>query len=254
MDFATLVGLMAGVGLVGWGIMSSGELKLYMDASSALIVFGGTLATLLISKPLNEIVGFAKVAKNVFLTKAQDPRKLIADLVSFADQARREGILSLENVCKDLDDDFLVRGLQMAVDGTDPEMIHQVMTNEVEQMIDRHASGKGLLDAIAKFGPAFGMIGTLIGLVAMLANMDDPSKIGPGMAVAILTTLYGALLANLFAIPMADKLSNRSAAELLNKAIIVKGIMSIQAGDNPRIVEQKLKTFLPPRVRETAEA
>ena len=142
----------------------------------------------------------------------------------------------------------------MAVDGTDPELIEQVMTAELDNLTERHGVGKGMLDAMGKYAPAFGMIGTLVGLVIMLQNMDDPSKIGPGMAVALLTTMYGAIVANAFAGPLADRLARRSAEEVLIKTIIIKGVMSIQSGDNPRIVEQKLKTFLPPAQRAAAEA
>lgn len=163
--------------------------------------------------------------------------------------ARRDGILALENVTDDIKDPFLVSGIQMAVDGTDPDLIETIMMNDLEAVESRHAEGKALFDNIGKFAPAFGMIGTLIGLVIMLQHMDDPSKIGPAMAVALLTTLYGALLANLFAMPMAEKLGLRSREEVLLKLVVIKGVMAIQSGDNPRIVEQKLKTFLPNRLR-----
>jgi len=251
MDIATLIGLVAGVSLVGWAIASQSPLSSFVDPASIAIVLGGSTAACLMSFPLKHVIGVAKVVKNAFLTKAQDPQELIGILVRFAEVARRDGILSLENQLKDVDDDFLVRGIQMAVDGTDPELIEQIMTSELESLAERHAQGKALFDAIGKYAPAFGMIGTLIGLVVMLQNMNDPSKIGPGMAVALLTTLYGALLANLIALPIADKLALRSQEEILLKLIIIRGVMSIQSGDNPRIVEQKLKTFLPPAQRET---
>jgi len=156
-------------------------------------------------------------------------------------------------VTKDIDDDFVVKGIQMAIDGTDPELIEQILTSELDSISDRHNRGKSIFDTMGKYAPAFGMIGTLIGLVIMLQNMDDPSKIGPGMAVALLTTLYGALVANLVCLPLADKLARRSGDELLLKEIVIRGVMSIQSGDNPRVVEQKLKTFLSPTMRASME-
>ena len=170
-------------------------------------------------------------------------------LVGYAEKARRDGILSLEDTTRDLDDRFIVAGIQMVVDGNDPELIEQILESELDAMADRHENGKKLCDTIGKYAPAFGMIVTLIGLVVMLQNMYDPSKIGPGMAVALLTTLYGSLISNMVAGPIADKLAIRNAEELVIKGIIVRGIMSIQAGDNPRVVEQKLLSFLPPSLR-----
>jgi chemotaxis protein MotA len=174
-------------------------------------------------------------------------------MVSYAEIARRDGILSLESTTKDIEDPFIVLGIQMAVDGTDPELIEQVLTNDLENLADRHDVGKALLETIGKYAPAFGMIGTLVGLVIMLSNMDDPAAIGPGMAVALLTTMYGAIIANAMSLPLADRLSRRSAEEVLYRTIIIKGVMSIQSGDNPRIVEQKLRTYLPPSERTEEE-
>jgi len=255
MDIATLVGLAIGIVLIGYSIISGAGDKVwsFFDIPSVEIVFGGTLACTLISFPLKAVLNVAKVTKNAFLHKMQSPQKLIHDLVSYAEIARRDGILSLENVTRSIKDDFLVRGIQMAIDGTDPELIEQILNNELDQIAGRHAEGKSLMDTMAKYGPAFGMIGTLIGLVIMLQNMDDPKQIGPGMAVAILTTLYGALLANLICLPVADKLAKRSSEELLLKEIVIRGVMSIQSGDNPRVVEQKLKTFLSPAMRAVME-
>ena len=178
---------------------------------------------------------------------------LIRQIVELAEVARRDGILALEGKVEDMGDSFLVGGIQMAVDGTDPEIIQVVMETELENVLERHEAGKGMLDALGRYAPAFGMIGTLIGLVAMLSNMDDPSKIGAGMAAALLTTLYGALLANILFLPMADKLALRSSEEALSKTIIIQGVMAIQSGDNPRTVESKLMTFLPPTQRPADE-
>lgn len=249
MDIATVIGLVSGCALVLWAILTNSDLSAFIDPPSFAIVIGGALSVALVSFPLKHFLGIAKVVKNCFFTKARDPKEVIKDLVSYAEVARRDGILALENVTADIKDPFLVSGIQMAVDGSDPDLIENVMVNDLETIEARHAEGKALFDNIGKYAPAFGMIGTLVGLVIMLQNMSDPSKIGPAMAVALLTTLYGALAANLFALPMADKLALRSRQEILLKMIIIKGVMSIQSGDNPRIVEQKLKTFLPNRMR-----
>ncbi len=245
MDIATIVGLIAGIGLMFWAILSKGDFGAFFDAPSIAVVMGGGLASTLISFPLGNVLSIFGVVKKAFLTKARDPADLIKELVGYAEVARRDGILSLENSTKDIDDSFIVSGIQMAVDGTDPELIEQIMTSELEAIAERHENGKALFDTMGKYLPAFGMIGTLIGLVIMLKNMSDPSQIGDGMALALLTTLYGALVANLVALPIADKLDKRSAEEILLKSIVIRGVMAIQAGDNPRVVEQRLTTFIP---------
>jgi chemotaxis protein MotA len=214
-------------------------------------VLGGATCALFISTGMGTIKKLGKVFSKAMFYKPASARKLIDDLVSYAEIARRDGILSLEAHCKDIDDPFIVQGIQMAVDGADPELIEAIMETELENLMDRHTEGKGIFDTFTKYAPAFGMIGTLIGLVAMLANMDDPSTIGGGMAIALLTTFYGSVAANLVFDPMSDKLSRRSAEEVVLKSIVIKGVMSIQSGDNPRVVEQKLKTFIPPAERVT---
>jgi chemotaxis protein MotA len=253
MDLATLIGLIAGFGLVAWSLMAGGDAMAYVDVPSILIVFGGGTASVLTSFPLGNILTAASVMKKTLLTKTRDPADLIKELVGYAEIARRDGILSLENLTKDIDDNFIVSGIQMAVDGTDPELIEQVMTSELDSIAERHEGGKAIFDAAAKYYPAFGMIGTLIGLIAMLKNMSDPSMIGAGMAVALITTLYGACAANMVFLPLADKLAKRSAEELMLKTIVIRGVMAIQAGDNPRVVEQRLTTFIPYRKRRAEE-
>ncbi len=258
MDIVTIVGVIMAFALIGWAIMSGGSAGAFIDVPSMAIVIGGSIAASMAAVPSSTLKCIAKIFGKTIKGSTQSPSKLIEDLVSYAEVARRDGILSLESMCKEIEDPFIVRGIQMAVDGTDPELIEQIMETELENLIGRHEAGRGLFATIGKYAPAFGMIGTLVGLVAMLANMDDPSSIGGGMAVALLTTMYGAILANVVFLPLADKLAARSAEEVLLKTIIIKGVMSIQSGDNPRIVEQKLKTFLPPSVRgeeeEQAEA
>ncbi len=253
MDISTIIGLLLGAGLLLWAILTSASLESFTDAPSIAIVVGGATAAALISFPIKTLFGVAKVVKNAFFAKAVDPTQLITQMVGFAEVARRDGILSLENALADVKDPFIISGIQMAVDGTDPELIEQIMNSELEALQDRHADGKALFDNLGKYAPAFGMIGTLVGLVIMLQNMEDPSTIGPAMAVALLTTFYGAVIANLIAMPIADKLDVRSRQEVMLKSIIIRGVMAIQSGDNPRIVEQKLKTFLPHRLRATGE-
>ncbi len=174
---------------------------------------------------------------------------LIQELVKLADVARREGILSLQNTISEMKDTFLQNGLQMVVDGTEGDTVKQVLEFELEAIEQRHQEGKGVLDLFGKYAPAFGMIGTLVGLVVMLKNMDDPSKIGPGMAIALLTTMYGAVLANVICLPLADKLNAKHDEEMLSLEIAKAGIMGLQAGDNPRVLEMKLAVFLSPKQR-----
>ena len=253
MDLGTIFGLLGTWVLIMWAMISGGSLLIFVDVPSLIMVIGGTFTTMFFCYPVGYLKGLVGTAKKAFFNKSQSLETLIDELVSYAEIARRDGILSLENKTKEIEDPFVVAGIQMAVDGTDPELIESVMTAELENLMDRHDIGKGLMDTIGKYGPAFGMIGTLVGLVIMLQNMDDPSKIGPGMAVALLTTLYGAMVSNAIAGPVSDRLSRRSAEEIMIKTVIIKGVMSIQSGDNPRIVEQKLKTYLPPSKRGTQE-
>ncbi len=249
MDFATIIGLISGIALILWAVMSKSSVGVFLDGGSIAIVVGGSVAAVLIAFPLKNVLGLAGVLKKTFFAKPTAPLQLIQDMVRYAETARRDGILALENAVDEGSDPFLVSGIQMAVDGTDPDVVEQMLTSELDALAQRHENGKSLLDTLGKYAPAFGMIGTLVGLVIMLQNMNDPSKIGPGMAIALLTTLYGSLVANLIALPLSDKLAVRSTEELLIKSIIIRGILAIQSGDNPRIVEQKLKTFLPNRLR-----
>lgn len=253
MDLGTVVGIFLGFALIIWAIFAGGQLGAYIDVPSIVIVIGGAIAATLTAIPSSKVKAFVGIFMKSIFYKPVQLDKLIDELVSFAEIARRDGILSLESKCGEIDDPFIVRGIQMAVDGTDPELIEQILETDLENLTDRHALGKAVFDGIGKYAPAFGMIGTLIGLVAMLGDMSDPNALGAGMAVALLTTLYGAIFANAFALPVADKLGLRSAEEILAKTIIIKGVMSIQSGDNPRVVEQKLKTFLPPSQRGSDE-
>ena len=253
MDLATIIGIIAGSGLLLWGMASGGQgvagLQLFADFPSVLIVFGGSLAALLINFPIGQVLSTSKVVRNVFSARSQDPNTIIGTMVSFAEKARREGLLTLEDEANELEDEFLKKGIQLVVDGTDPDLVRDILEIELAFLEDRHKLGKDIFDALGAFAPAFGMIGTLIGLIQMLANLDDPNSIGAGMAVALLTTFYGALMANFLFIPMAGKLSIRSSEEMLIRQVIVEGVLAIQNGENPRIVQEKLKSFFAPKLR-----
>ena len=253
MDITTIIGIILGFALIGMAIVLGGSPEAYVDIPSMMIVVGGATGSVLSAYPLAKVLKLPSVLQKTIKPAAGDPAELISQIVSFAEVARRDGILALEGMTEQMEDDLLVLGIKMAVDGTDPELIEQIMEADIENMMIRHDMGKGLFDTMGKYAPAFGMIGTLIGLVAMLSNMSDPSAIGAGMAAALLTTMYGAILANIVFLPLADKLSVKNEEEIVSKSIIHKGVMSIQAGDNPRVVEQKLLTFLPPALRVTAE-
>ncbi len=258
MDIGTVVGLIIAFVSVGLAIVLGGDPLALINIPSLVVVVGGAAGAVICAFPLAKITkAHTVILKSVF-NETPDIEGVIRDLVKFAEIARREGILSLENHIGDMKEEFVVRGIKMAVDGTDPELIRVIMETELEGVMDRHIQGKMILDQFAKYAPAFGMIGTLMGLIFMLGSMDDPSSIGPSMAVALITTLYGAVIANVFAGPLADKLYQNDQAEVLMKTVIIAGVMAIQSGDNPRVVESKLLTYLPPSERngfgEAAEA
>lgn len=253
MDLATLIGYMLGVFFIvsGIGLEKIGG---FVDIPSILIVGGGTVAAFFISLPMEAVKKVVAVSKKGLFFETQSSMEIIKRMVEFAEIARRDGILALENVTENIQDEFLVKGIQLAVDGTDPELIENIMLTELENMQERHMMGKKLYDILTKYAPAWGMIGTLIGLINMLGGgMDDPSALTEGMAVALITTMYGSVCSNFLFGPLADKLQIRSDEELQVKQIILKGVMSIQQGDNPRIVDQKLQIFLPPDERSEEE-
>jgi len=252
MDIATLIGLIAGILLVSSAVMMGPSPLVFINPPSVLIVFGGVVATTLIRFPLKTVLITFKVAANAFVDKVQPPYALIQKIVELAEKSRRDSLLSLENV--PIEDTFLKKGIQLCVDGTEPEVLRETLRTEIDGIIARHKTGQQILRAMAEAGPAFGMIGTLIGLVQMLVGMSDPSTIGPSMAIAVLTTLYGSILANLFCIPLADKLAQRSALETQNKEIVIQGIMGILAANHPRVVETRLVSYLEPKVREQITA
>lgn len=253
MDIATLVGVISALGLVVTAILlGGGSFAAFVDIPSFLVVIGGAIAAVMVAFPLKNFLSVFGVTKKVFLNKVESIPALIETIVSLAETARRDGLLALESKIEDVENPFIVLGIQMAVDGTRPEVIEDVMRTELDAVATRHRDGKSIFDQLGRFAPAFGMIGTLMGLIIMLGDMD-PETIGKGMAVALITTLYGAIVSNVIFLPFAEKLGFLNKQELLAMEIIVRGIMGIQSGDNPRVIEQKLNTFIPPKMRASEQ-
>lgn len=252
MDLATLLGMLGAIGVVLAAMLFGGSALVFLNVPSLLIVLGGTLMVVMIKFSLAQFFGAFKVAARAFIFKLESPEALIEKIVTLSNTARKEGMLALEN--EEIDNEFLDEGIKMLIDGNNQEVIRTVMGNDLQQTIDRHNWGAKVFRAAGDVAPAMGMIGTLIGLVQMLAAMDDPKAIGPAMAIALLTTLYGAMLANMVAIPIADKLTLRKAEESRIKSMCVDGVLAIQAGQNPRIIESMLKTYLAPKQRRAEGA
>ncbi|MCR4402732.1 MAG: motility protein A [Firmicutes bacterium] len=249
MDLTTFIGIVAGLVLVGVAIEVGGSLQSFIDLPSVMITIGGTVAATLISFRLDDIKNVLRVTKVAFTRRPTQLTEVMVQIISLAELARREGLLALDNSLDKVKDDFLRHGLQLVVDGVDATVIREVLETDLDAIEERHKMGRKLFDQMALFAPAFGMIGTLIGLIQMLRNINDPSAIGPGMAVALVTTFYGAMLAYLVFMPISGKLAVRGSEEALEKQILIEGVLAIQSGDNPRIVEEKLRAFLPPATR-----
>ena len=254
MDLGTIIGVVGGFALLVVAIfIGSPSFGLYINIPSIFIVLGGSLAALMVANPLNRVLGIMRYVSHVLRVPAAEEERIISRLVGFSEKARREGLLALEDDLEEVEDDFLRKGIQLVVDGTDPDIIRRILDNELGQIQERHAVGIKLFEDWGKYAPAFGMIGTLIGLIAMLGNIEDKSSIGIGMSVALITTLYGAIVANLVFIPAAAKLEDRDRAETLVKEIMIEGVLSIQQGDNPKILQEKLVAFVSPDRRESVE-
>lgn len=249
MDLGTVIGIVLGFGLIITAMALGVGVGPYLDIQSFLIVVGGSSASLLIAFKMEEV----KQMVTVFMIAVKPPQSdiptLIEKLVGYATDARRDGILALESKVNNEENDFLKKGLSLAVDGNEPDIIRDLLEIETDQLDARHRSRAAMFDQFGALAGSFGMIGTLVGLVAMLVNMSDPASIGPAMAVALITTLYGAIIGNILGAPVANILLVRNTDEVLVMKIIVEGIMSIQAGDNPRTLEQKLLSFLAPKER-----
>lgn len=251
MDIGSIVGLVIAWALVLWSLVIGVGIGPYIDFTSFLIVIGGSVGIVMAANPINKLIVGLKSASKAFIYIPQSEQNLISQLVDFAVKARRDGILSLESEEENMKDEFLKKGIRLAVDGTEPEVIRTVLEMDFENMVKRHDNNIAVVGYFIDIAPAMGMIGTLIGLVAMLLNMSDPAAIGPAMAVALLTTFYGSLIANMIATPIATKMKIRSIEEQHLREIMLAGIMAIQSGDNPRIVEQKLNAYLPPSQRKS---
>jgi len=250
MGISTIIGLVTALGFIIYAVGS--DMKLFIELNSIMIVLGGTVGTVFIRYPLNMIAGLFPILTKVFFTRVENPDAMIKKIISLSVEAKKNGILGLEKV--KIDNLFLKKGVQLAIDGVEPELIEAVLNIDINSTTKRHETGSGMLVAAGDAAPAFGMIGTLIGLVMMLSNMDDPKGIGPAMAIALLTTLYGLLLAHIFFLPMADKLKYFHDQEMLIKRLIVNGILSIVNGDHPAVVQEKLGSFLDPGARKVLEA
>ncbi|MEM9744757.1 MAG: flagellar motor protein PomA [Pseudomonadota bacterium] len=248
MDLATLIGLVGAFGIVVASMLMGGSLDMFVNVPSLMIVFVGTLFVVLMKFSMGQFIGAVKVAAKAFSFKLVAPDQLITEVVDLADTARKGGMLALEG--KEVSSNFMQKGIQLLVDGHDADVVSGVLRKDLSQTLARHEVGAKIFTAMGDVGPAMGMIGTLIGLVAMLANMDDPKSIGPAMAVALLTTLYGAMFANMFALPVADKLALRRDEEARVKSMILDALLAIQAGQNPRVIDSMLKVYLPEGQRE----
>jgi len=242
-DLATIVGLIGAMALILISMLMSGELGMFVNAPSLVIVVGGTIFSVMAKYGLGQFLGAVKIAGKSFALKLPDPNELIDEIVTLADEARKGGLLSLEG--KEVSSEFLQRGIQLLVDGHDPDVVKALLAIDKNKAAERHQTGASIFSAMADVAPAMGMIGTLIGLVAMLANMDDPKAIGPAMAVALLTTLYGAVIANALCGPIAAKLQLRAGEEALIKSLIIDALLAIQGGQNPRVIDSMLRNYLP---------
>ncbi|SDX49505.1 chemotaxis protein MotA [Allochromatium warmingii] len=251
MDLATLLGLIGAVGVMIGAVVLGGDPVIFIDVPSIVIVFVGTAFVVLFRTTLSQFIGSFKVVLGAFLHKATPPLTLIEEAVTLANVARREGLLALEG--KEISHPFLQTGITLCIDGHAPDVVQKVLSKDINLAIQRQEAGYSVFKATGEVAPAMGMIGTLIGLVQMLANMDDPKAIGPAMAVALLTTLYGAVLANAVAIPIAEKLKLRANEEKLAKTLILESISGIQEGLNPRVLEQLLMTYLPEHQRTSGD-
>ena len=254
-DIATIIGLVFGFAMVILGVATSGGLQAlpsYIDPPSIAITFGGAFSAILTANSLKSFIGGLKSFSLVLKVPQNNTAEMIKNIIDLSNVARKEGLLSLEEAAGNLEDEFLKKGILLIVDGTDPELVRAIMETELVSMDSRHKERIAFWDSVGSMGPAWGMIGTLVGLVNMLNNMDDASTIGPNMATALITTLYGSLLANMICIPVSNKLKSHNENEMMQKEIMIEGLLSIQAGENPRVIEEKLKSFMAPIERATS--
>ncbi|MDY6031426.1 MAG: motility protein A [Treponemataceae bacterium] len=255
MDIATIIGLVGGVVCVVMSVLTSGgHLSGIFDVPSLIFVFGGSFFALFTSYPLKQVLGIFKIIGRAFKVPSFNEKNLVQNMVDLSEKARREGVLALEEGLDDLNDNFMKTGLRLVVDGTDSAVVKSILSSELSQLEDRHLAWINVVVMWAGLAPGFGMMGTVIGLIGMLNNLEDKSSLGPNMAVALITTLYGSLIANWLMTPLATKLADQNAKEVKSKEMIIEGVLSIQAGDNPRILAMKLLTYLDPKTRKAVEA
>jgi chemotaxis protein MotA len=255
MDIATVIGLLAGFGLIFTSIAmgGGGGLGAFIDIPSAMITVGGSIAALFINFPMNVCFSSLSVIKKCFLTKVPESKAVIAQFKELAVVVRKDGMLALEKELENIDDDFMKRGLEIVISGAEENQIRNVLETELAAIEARHMIGKKIVESTGAAAPAFGMIGTLVGLVQMLQSLDDPSKIGGGMATALLTTLYGAIIANVACIPLAGKLETRSQEEVASRELMISGICALAQGLAPRAVEDNLVAYLSPKSRKSVQ-
>lgn len=251
-DIATIIGLLGAIAFVTMAMLFNGDIGLYVNVPSIFIVFGGSLFVVLASYPLAQFLSSGRVVARAFIFRIEEPQTLIDKAVEMADAARKGGFLALEET--DVPNAFFRKGIDMLVDGHDADVVRETLQKEIDHNYDRHFKSAKIFQTMADVSPAMGMIGTLIGLVAMLANMDDPDAIGPAMAVALLTTLYGSFIANVLCVPIVNKLSLRMEQEKLNQELMLDAVLGIQDGQNPRIIEGLLKSYLADSQRVEEEA
>lgn len=255
MDIATILGLIGGAVCIVMSVLTSGgTLGGIIDVPSIIFVFGGSFFALFIAYPMSAVLGVFPIMGRSFKIPDFSEKTLVQDMVTLSEKARREGILALEEGLEDLSDDFMKNGLRLVVDGTDGVIIRSIMESELNQIESRHLDWINIVVAWAGLAPGYGMMGTVIGLIGMLRNLEDKSSLGPNMAVALVTTLYGSLIANWIMTPIATKLAAHNSTEIRTKEMIIEGVLSIQAGDNPRILAMKLLTYLDPKSRKAIEA
>lgn len=250
MDFATLLGILGGLALIVVAIGMGGSVLAFMDVPSVIIVLGGTLTAILVMFPIEVVLGSMRIALRTFRFRKENPLRVVDDICGMADRARREGLVALEKV--PLEDEFLKKGVRMVADGSSQGQVLSLLDAELNFMKQRHRRGQAVFKGLGSASPAFGMIGTLVGLVNMLQNLTDPNSIGPAMAVALLTTFYGAVLSNLVFLPMSKKLEERSIDEQLLLQLKMEGVFAIMNGEHPQLIREKLMAFLPPNIRETS--
>lgn len=256
MDVATLLGYTLGLGLITWSMAHNGiaGLALFVHGPAAAVVCGGSFAAIMIHFPLSDVKNLFKIILKNFLNRIPEPTEEIDRIIEYANLARKEGLLALEGKLKDVSDPFFAKGIQLVIDGFSAQTVRDILELEAEVEKQRHAVGKNMLQQLGTFAPAFGMVETLIGLVQMLSNLSDPSKIGAGMAGALVGTFYGAFVANMVMLPMAGKLDIRSKQEYQMRELMVEGIVAIQSGEKPQLIKEKLKGFLAPADRAKVEA